>query len=311
MNIRDLLKDDFGIDVRIASGMGVRNDPFVLEPCSVEEAAWGIRTILDSRMADLLRRMTVERGYDPKAFALFANGGAGPSHAWALAADLGLDSFVVPAAATALSALGTAVSDFQFNTERATYVRVQGNRSIEPAEAALIERGLRDAAAEATTHLQSTARDEIDIGTFAAVRYLGQTHHLDVPIEPGTFAEAEFRKLIAAFQTQYSTLFGVSATYTKAGYEILSVRAVGTGKLNPPALASRGEEPRRGRNRRVIFSTADDVHDCALWQVNVPPEGWSIAGPAIVEFTGQSVVVPPGAHCSADHIGNLHVRLAP
>ncbi len=104
------------IKARVADPLGM----------SVEEAAWGIRTILDSRMADLLRRMTVERGYDPKAFALFANGGAGPSHAWALAADLGLDSFVVPAAATALSALGTAVSDFQFNTERATYVRVQG-----------------------------------------------------------------------------------------------------------------------------------------------------------------------------------------
>lgn len=289
------------IDTRIAKPLGM----------TVEEAAWGIRTILDSRMADLLRRMTVERGYDPKTFALFANGGAGPSHAWALAADLGLDAFIVPAAATVLSALGTAVSDFQFNTERATYVRVQGARSITAAEAALIEQGLQEASREAADQLRRAARADIRVTCFAAIRYLGQTHHLDIPLASGHFAEPEFKALVASFQKQYASLFGVSATFAKAGYEILSVRAVGTGALTPPALASRGEAPRPGRPRRVVFRSATDVHECAVWHASVPSEGWTAAGPAIIEFTGQSVVVPPGASASADRLGNLHVRLAP
>lgn len=288
------------IEARIAKPLGM----------SIEEAAWGIRTILDSRMADLLRRMTIERGYDPKMFALFANGGAGPSHAWALAADLGLDSFVVPAAATALSALGTAVSDFQFNTERATYVRVQGGRTISAAEAALIERGLRKAAAEATEHLKRAARSEIRVECLAAIRYLGQTHHLDVPVSVASFGETEYKALVAEFQKQYASLFGASATYAKAGYEILSVRTVGTGALTPPALASKGEPPRAGKSRRTIFRAANDAHECAVWHASVPPEGWNVAGPAIIEFTGQSVVVPPGARATADRVGNLHVRLA-
>ncbi len=289
------------IESRIAKPLGM----------SIEEAAWGIRTILDSRMADLLRRMTIERGYDPKIFALFANGGAGPSHAWALAADLGLDSFVVPAAATALSALGTAVSDFQFNTERATYVRVQGGRTIKPNEAALIERGLREAADEALAQLQRAARSDIRVECLAAIRYLGQTHHVDVPVSANKFGEPEFKALVDAFQMHYASLFGATATYAKAGYEILSVRAVGTGALTPPSLASKGEPPRPGRSRRAIFRTAGDAHDCAVWHASVPPDGWSVEGPAIIEFTGQSLVVPPGARATADVIGNLHVRLAP
>ncbi len=288
------------IDERIAKPLGM----------SIDEAAWGIRTILDSRMADLLRRMTVERGYDPKSFALFANGGAGPSHAWALAADLGLDGFIVPAAATVLSALGTAVSDFQFNTERATYVRVQANRSITAAEAAVVEKGLREASTEAADQLVHAARADIRVACFAAIRYLGQTHYLDIPLASDGFNEASFRALVDAFQKQYASLFGVSATYAKAGYELLSVRAVGTGALTPPALASRGNVPRAGTPRRAVFYSPSDVHECAVWHATVPKEGWSTAGPAIIEFLGQSVVVPPGASASADKLGNLHVRLA-
>jgi len=91
---------------------------------SIVEAAWSIRQILDSRMADLLRRMTIERGYDPRDFTLLANGGAGPSHAWVLSEELGLESFVVPAAATAESAYGTGNSDLGFTAERPAYARV-------------------------------------------------------------------------------------------------------------------------------------------------------------------------------------------
>jgi N-methylhydantoinase A len=296
----DVAAARLAIDTRIATPLGM----------TVEQAAWGIRTILDSRMADLLRRMTIERGYDPKTFALFANGGAGPSHAWSLAAELGLDGFIVPAAATALSALGTAVSDFQFNTERATYVRVQGNRSITAAEAALVAQGLSAASREVSAHLERAARSGIHVECRAAIRYLGQTHHLDVPVRGEAFGEGEYRALVDAFQRHYASLFGSSATYAKAGYEILSVRAVGTGALTPPALTSKGETPRAGNARRVYFDDAVTAHQCAVWHASVPERGWTLEGPAIVEFTGQSVVVPPGARATADKIGNLHVSLA-
>lgn len=287
------------IETRIAGPLGM----------TTEEAAWGIRTILDSRMADLLRRMTVERGYDPATFTLFANGGAGPSHAWAMAADLGLDGFIVPAAATALSALGTAVADFQLSTERASYVRVQGGRSLTEAESKCIEDGLVAAMREVKSQIGHAARTGLTLARFVSVRYLGQTHHLDIPIEGTQFGEMEYRRLVAAFQRQYADLFGVAATDANAGIEILSVRAVGTGALAPPALASKGEEPRAGKPRLVYFGNGASAVQCDVWHAAVPAEGWSAAGPCIVEFTGQSVVVPPGAAARADQLGNLHVRL--
>jgi N-methylhydantoinase A len=288
------------IETRIAAPLGM----------NIEEAAWGIRTILDSRMGDLLRRMTVERGYDPATFTLFANGGAGPSHAWALAADLGLDGFVVPAAATALSALGTAVADVQFSTERATYARVQGRRALTPEEAGRVEAGLQAAADEVHAQIGRAAGTRVAVARFVSVRYLGQTHHLDIPLESGQFDDAAYRAVVAAFQGQYADLFGVAATDARAGIELLSVRVVGTGALAPPALASKGETPRKGRPRPVYFTDGARPVECDVWLAAVPAEGWSAEGPGIVEFTGQSVVVPPGATARADKLGNLHVRLA-
>src|SRR5262249_46596264 len=84
---------------------------------SLIEAAWGIREVLDARMADLLRRSTIERGHDPREFMFFANGGAGPSHAWALVRELGLDGFIGPAGATVQSAFGCANSSLGLTKE--------------------------------------------------------------------------------------------------------------------------------------------------------------------------------------------------
>ncbi len=86
-------------------------------------------------MADLLRRSTIERGHDPREFTFFANGGAGPSHAWALVRELGLDGFVVPAAATAQSAFGCANSSLGLTRERPVYLRVASDAVPQAAAA--------------------------------------------------------------------------------------------------------------------------------------------------------------------------------
>src|SRR5690606_38188722 len=72
----------------------------------VVAAAAGIRTIVDSQMADLVRKTTIERGYDPRRFVLFAYGGAGPLHAAGYARGLGIDEIIIPSAATVYSAYG-------------------------------------------------------------------------------------------------------------------------------------------------------------------------------------------------------------
>ncbi len=274
------------------------------------EAAWGIREVLDSRMADLLRRMTVERGYDPRDFALFANGGAGPSHAWVLAAELGLDRFIVPAAATAVSAFGTGNSDLGFTTESPAYVRVRPGALPSQAQLERVSGALATAVRDVQRNLElAAARGRLEIERSVSIRFRGQTHHLDVPLHGDRFDAAAFRAATERFERDYEQLFGRGAAFSRAGYELLSVRAAGTGALPPPAQATRGEPPRAAGLRQVVFRDPAAPVRTAIWRTVFPAAGSVIDGPAIIEFPGQSVVVPPGARASADEFGNLHVDL--
>lgn len=277
------------------------------------EAAWGIREVLDNRMADLLRRMTVERGYDPRDFALIANGGAGPSHAWVLSEELGLDGFIVPAAATAQSAFGTGNSDLGFTAEQAAYARVRPGGAPSVEHLARVTAALQATSAEVKKNLDlalTAAKGQVRIERLISIRYRGQTHHLDVPLDGDQFDAEAFRKAVAAFEAQYETLFGRGAAFSKAGYELLSVRAVGIGALPPPAVATTGEKLEFVKTRAVIFRDPKAPLDTAIYKTSYPEPDASIEGPAIIEFPGQSVVVPPKTKATADRFGNLHVRPA-
>jgi N-methylhydantoinase A len=279
---------------------------------SVVEAAWGIREVLDSRMADLLRRMTVERGYDPRDFALFANGGAGPSHAWVFAEELGLDGFIVPAAATAVSAFGTGNSDLGFTAQAPTYVRVRPQQQPTPEQLERISAAIASTAAEVRRNLElAAARGQVRVESSLSIRFRGQTHHLDVAIGDGPFDAAAFGRAVAQFESQYEVLFGRGAAFSRAGYELLSVRAAGTGALPPPTLATRGEKLEPVGRRSVVFRDAGAPVETAIYRTSFPESGANVEGPAIIEFPGQSVVVPPGSSARADDFGNLHVSRQP
>jgi N-methylhydantoinase A len=277
---------------------------------SVEEAAWGIREVLDSAMADLLRRVTIERGHDPREFVLFANGGAGPSHAWAMARDLGLSKFLVPAAATAQSAFGCAISDLGLTREAPVYLRVPPGADPSPEGLAAVDTILAKLTEESRAGLrQAGARGEVPVERLLAIRYRGQTHSLDIAVPDGPFDRAAFGASVARFERDYETLFGRGSNFSRAGYEILGARAVAMGALAPPRAASGGEALRETGERNVIFDIAAGWIPTRIYRTSFPPPGARVEGPAIIEFPGQSVVVPPGAVALADHEGNLHVDL--
>jgi N-methylhydantoinase A len=288
------------IDLHVARPLGL----------GLVEAAWGIRKILDSRMADLLRRMTVERGHDPREFTLFANGGAGPSHAWVLSAELGLDGFVVPAAATAQSAFGTANADVGFTAEQPAYVRMAGQRAPTEAELGLINARLGSAAEEVVANLKrAQAAKTVVFERYASIRFRGQTNHLDVPLRSDCLTAQEFEEMTAQFQRQYEALFGRGASYSNAGFEVLAVRVVGLAALPPTGVLSEGEGLRRVGTRDVVFDDPTQPVATTIYATSFPAAGTRVEGPAIIEFPGQSVVIPPGASATADELGNLHVRI--
>lgn len=276
----------------------------------VLSAAWGIREVLDNKMADLLRRVTVERGHDPRDFTMLANGGAGPSHAWALARELGLDGFVVPAAATAQSAFGTANADLGFTVTRPVYVRIGSGAAPTDEQLASVARAFDEAARQATDGLREAAASSVRIERSVALRYRGQTNHLDVLVEgDGLFDAAGWSAAIARYERDYEALFGRGAGFGRAGFELLSVRVIGRGALPPPATTAGGEPLVPAGTRTVVFDDPRAPVATRIYRTTFPEADATVDGPCIVEFPGQSVVIPPGGRARADRFGNLHVSL--
>jgi N-methylhydantoinase A len=274
------------------------------------EAAWGVREVIDSKMADLLRRMTIQRGYDPREFTLFANGGAGPSHAWAFARDLGLRGFIVPAAATAQSAYGCGNADLGVTKECAVYLRA--GPGTEPGTRAVvaIDTTVRILENEAKAELvRAGAQGEIQVERLLAVRFRGQSNVIDVVLDAARFDAGAFATLTKKFEGIYEVLFGRGASYGGAGHEIVSARAIARGVVQPPAARAQGKALESAGTRRVVFDDPAASIETAIYKTRYPAPDVKVEGPAIIEFPGQSVVVPPRGSAVADKFGNLHVSI--
>ncbi len=280
----------------------------------VLEAAWGVRQVLDSKMADLLRSVTIERGHDPREFVMFASGGQGPSHAWSLCSELGISTFVVTPAATAQSALGTGTSDLRQSAERPCFVRIPPGTAIAAADLRTLERELQAAVTAARDRvlagLAGPAGDAVTVERSVALRYRGQAHHLDVAVPAGDLSPGAFEKLVDRFEAQYESLFGAGSAFREAGLELLSARAAVTARLRQsPRLAATGDLTPAGR-RAVVFADPAAPVDCPVWVTECPAAGLALSGPAIVRYPGQTLVIPPGATARADELGNFFVTLA-
>jgi N-methylhydantoinase A len=170
--------------------------------------------------------------------------------------------------------------------------------------------GLEAALAEVRVNLAfASSTGEVRIGRFIAIRFRGQTHHLDVALDDDPFGPEQFRRATTVFEQQYDMLFGHGASYSGAGYEILAVRVIGSAAL-PPLQGASASDPLEPRaTRTVVFDDPSAPVATAIYRTSRPREGSEVSGPCIIEFPGQSVVVPPGARARADRFGHLHVRL--
>lgn len=276
---------------------------------TVTEAAWGIRQVLDSRMADLLRRVTVERGHDPRTFTMLATGGSGPSHGWVLARELGIAELVVPATATVQSALGSATSDLTVTAERPVDVRlapagVPAAEDLDELATALESAGRR--AVERPLAVAAGAAPAV--AHTVAMRYRGQTHHLDVPLAPGDLDDpARFAACVERFERAYEALFGRGAGFRDAGFELHHVRAVATTALDGGAPPAPGEPLRRVGSRDVWFDDVRAPVVTDVYAVEQPAADQVVEGPCLITYPGQTAVVPPGAVARTDALGSLWI----
>jgi N-methylhydantoinase A len=264
---------------------------------TVEETAAGILRVNNTHAATVIRQQTMERGHDPRDFALYAFGGAGPVHAFGYATESGVREVVIPlgGGASTLSAYGIASGDVVLHREleRSLPAPFHG-----PALAAAVAE-LRDAALAdlAATGVAGDAHVEID----ALMRYREQLmHSLEIPVSP----PADGVALLAAFDEEYARRYGDGGASLFQAVEVFALRArvsVPAGIPVPRPAPSASTAPRRtdvywpGHGR-----TATEVYRGA------PQE--RVTGPALVELAHTTVAVPLGATLTAGPLGELHLR---
>ena len=286
----------------------------IAEPLGVDvvAAAWAVRRVLDSKMADLLRSLTIEKGLDPRDFVLFAGGGQGPSHAWALCNELGISRFVVSPAAAAQSAYGVATSDAKATVQRPFYLRVAPGG----APSSDGERALADGATAVTSEAFTLARrdvsgGELTVRTTVALRYHGQAHHLDVVIDGNPERTGLLEETLRSFESQYEALYGAGSAFREAGYELTNLRATATVALPLPVEPAPDDELVEVASRSVVFDDPEAPELCRVYRTRQPRPNVELSGPCLVEFPGQTLVVPPGATARTDQWGNVVVTVAP
>lgn len=285
-------------------------DPLGLD---VMEAADGIRNVADHQMADLLRKVTVEQGYDPREFTVFAYGGAGATHAYAFAEAAGIGRVVVPRTATAHSAYGTVSSDrlrvFQMSDPQRT-----PPGTFEPEKHLDVERVNRTFEELETRCRAAFGGDEgMEVARLLFFRFRRQVHELPIPVPSGTLTESALGELCVLFEQKYEQIYGAGTSLKGAGIEINTFRV--EGRVPPPSVEIIGETEAQAASgssvEEALLGTRSVMFGGSLQEARVyRGEGLSadLVGPAILEFPGTTVVVGP-THTAAVRTGEVVITI--
>ena len=256
---------------------------------TVDEAAWGIHTIVNENMANAARVHAVERGKDPTTLPLFAFGGAGPVHAAGVAAALGSPALVAPLGAGVMSALGFLTAPLSFDFVRTwrcalddvDFARVNG----------LLAEMERDGAALLAQ--SGVAKADVTHERYADMRYLGQGHEVRVLLPPDELGETD--TLVERFEREYEQLYGRRGPDVPV--EAVNWRVVSSGprpelELAAVALEESSRPPRAAR--RAYFPTLGGYVETPVYDRYALRPGTRFDGPAIVEERESTLVVGPG-----------------
>ncbi|MFA9417322.1 hydantoinase/oxoprolinase family protein [Natrinema sp. HArc-T2] len=241
------------------------------------EAAQGVYRVANATMTRTIRSVTVERGHDPREFALVAFGGAGPMHAAALADSLSVDRVVVPRPGGVLSAFGLLAADESYDAVRTVGVDLDG------AERATLESVYDDLVADVLA--DASDRDAARVERAADCRYAGQSFELTVPVDETFDAAAVADRFHAAHERTYGYAMDESI-------EVVNLRATATIPGTEPGISHTGTGDAVVGSREAHFPEAG-ARETTVYDWDRLETGASVAGPAVLEQAESTTVVPP------------------
>jgi N-methylhydantoinase A len=265
------------------------------------DAAEGIVRIINVKMQEAIKAISTMRGHDLRDFHLLAFGGAGPLHAGAIAAELGMAGVIVPLYPGVYSAMGLLMSDVKHDYIRSKMAALSAVTAGEIGTifAELESQALRDLRDEGFAH------DSIAIERGLDMRYAGQGYEITIPCDYPLEAQS-LAHLRSRFDDSHGRMFGHTAP--EEPVEIVSYRLRAIGRVPPVELPRHRREGRPlsaalRETRRARFNGRD--LDCPVYQREKLDVGLSFAGPAIIDQLDATTLIPPGQTARVDEFRNL------
>lgn len=259
---------------------------------SVTELAAGVHEVVATNMVGGIRKVTVEKGYDPRGFALVCYGGAGPLFGDVLAGKLDLDRVLIPPSSGILSAYGLVTADRRFDVSRSRPLVVEVDNL--PAMNEVLEK---------LSERTAGVGDDPELYWSVDLRYLGQTFDLNVPLPAGELDEGALSTLIDRFGERYRAVYGVVNEDEPVEAVTWRLEAIDPVADVVPTVTGGDLETAHKGTRRAYDGDGFvdfDVYD----RVDLPVDR-AIDGPAIIEEAESTTVVLPETRCHVDGTGNL------
>ncbi len=284
------------IRVHVADRLGI----------GIVQAASGIIDIVDNLMADLVRRMTTERGHDARDFVLYAFGGGGPLHVGAYGAMIGAQTAVIPTHAAVLSALGVAAADAKH------FARLSAP-SVMPFDPATANETFAALAQEGRATLASSGFD-LRHDYYVTMRFRNQTHDVPVPVSRIPLTEPDVAALTELFFDLYEARYGQGTALRDTIVEAVTYEVVTIASIAPPKLlelpsATNELEETLKEVRGVVFG--GELLEAPIYDGEQLRPGHTIAGPCVIESVSTTIPVHPGQSVSVDPYGNVELALRP
>jgi len=278
---------------------------------SVEDAAAAVYAVQNAQTADLLRRVVLEQGLDPRDFTVYAYGGAGPMHCAAYTMELGAPEVVVP-----LGSVAAAFSAYGLVTSSLGVTRELSDPHIWPVDSARITANFErlEADVRASIERQGVPILGVELRREIDCRFAQQLNEVATPVPLGVVDDAGAEAIVATFETLYEEIYGKGTSFREAGVQAITYRVHGVGVLpstarlseRPPAMSS---APVPKEFRDVFLSVQHGFERTPIYDYAGLEPGHQIAGPAVVEVPTTTVAILPDTSAVVDRLGNLSIRV--
>lgn len=272
---------------------------------SATEAAQGVYRLATSQMSNALRRITVNRGHDPREFTLVAFGGACGLFAAPLAREAGVREIVVPRSAAVFSAYGLMHADSVFSSVKTTPWSVDMPASALEAEFAELE-----AAAQKWFDAEGIPQERRELYREADVKFAGQIFEVTTHLDDGEFDEATKPRLREAFVRDYEREFGAGTAWTEVEIVVVNVRVRAVGRSEIQVSAASGDTgPDHATYRERTILEPDASSPCVVRAYRDFSSSEDVRGPLIIEEPDTTIYVPRDATVRVIDTGDLLITL--